>query len=133
MTGLVAGSICPDFEYFFRLDVYSYYGHTWKGIFWFDLPLSILLAFVFHLVARDPLIDNLPAFLAKRLTVFKTFNWTKHFKEYYPAVIVSVIIGAASVTSHAPRKISPTGPAQNGGQAAQIAAGPVGVSRRGAG
>jgi Domain of unknown function (DUF4184) len=96
MTGLVAGSVCPDFEYFFRFDVNSIYSHTWKGIFWFDLPLSIIIAFTFHIVTRNPLIDNLPPFLAKRLQVFKTFNWTQHFKKNYLAVIVSVIIGAAS-------------------------------------
>jgi hypothetical protein len=74
----------------------SYYSHTWKGILWFDLPLTIILAFLFHLVVRNNLIDNLPGFLTKRLQVFKQFNWIKYFKENYAAVIISIIIGAAS-------------------------------------
>jgi Domain of unknown function (DUF4184) len=96
MTGLVVGSLSPDFEYFLRLNVTSYYSHTWKGMFWFDLPLAIILAFIFHLIVRDKLIDNLPAFLTKRLLIFKQFNWIKYFKENYLAVVISIIIGTAS-------------------------------------
>ena len=63
-TGLVIGSLTPDFEYFIRMKVQSIYSHTLLGIFWFDLPLAILLAFLFHSLVRDTLFFNLP----------KTFN-----------------------------------------------------------
>jgi Domain of unknown function (DUF4184) len=97
MTGLVIGSMAPDFEYFLKMKSYSSYSHTWPGLFWFDLPVSIMLAFAFHLFVRDRLIDNLPVFLTKRLLIFKNFNWVKHFKENFLIVIVSIIVG---VTSH---------------------------------
>ncbi|OQY93207.1 MAG: hypothetical protein B6D37_12145 [Sphingobacteriales bacterium UTBCD1] len=96
MTALVIGSIAPDFEYFFRMAANSYYSHRWSGLFWFDLPLVIVLAFVYHEVVRDKLIDNLPAILAKRLQAFKKFNWPAYFKKNVPVVIVSAIIGTAS-------------------------------------
>jgi len=96
MTGLVIGSIAPDFEYFFRMQVSSYYSHTWTGLLWFDLPLTIILAFVFHLLVRNSLIDNLPNFLAQRLVVFKNFNWIRHFKENLLVVIASVLFGIAT-------------------------------------
>ncbi len=96
VTGLVIGSTAPDFEYFFRMKIYSVFSHTWAGMLWFDLPLTILLAFIFHLFVRDSLINNLPAFLAKRLVVFKNFNWIKHFKENFLVVIISMLVGIAT-------------------------------------
>lgn len=96
MTGLVIGSTAPDFEYFFRMNIYSAFSHTWAGLFWFDLPLTLLLAFVFHLVVRDRLIENLPPFLAKRLIVFKNFSWTKYFKENFIVVIISTGVGIST-------------------------------------
>ena len=45
-TGLVIGSMVPDFEYFIRMRTESKYSHTLAGLFWFDLPLGLLLCFV---------------------------------------------------------------------------------------
>ncbi|HEX8039349.1 MAG TPA: DUF4184 family protein, partial [Chryseosolibacter sp.] len=95
-TGLVLGSMTPDFEYFLRMKIQGHYSHTLPGIFFFDLPVGLFLAFVFHNAVRDSLFDNLPAFLSRRLTVFKSFNWNQYFAERWPVVIVSIIIGAAS-------------------------------------
>ncbi len=96
MTALVIGSMAPDFEYFIRMRARSYYSHTWAGLFWFDLPLVIILAFIYHDVVRDKLIDNLPAFFAKRFIVFRNFDWVGYFKRNFPVVIISAIIGTAS-------------------------------------
>lgn len=96
MTGLIIGSMAPDFEYFFRMKVYSLYSHKWTGLFWFDLPLTIILAFIFHLILRNSLVDNLPTFLNNRLIAFRDFNWTKYFKKNFLAVIISCLIGGAS-------------------------------------
>lgn len=96
MTALVIGSIAPDFEYFMRMRDRSYYSHRWTGLFWFDLPLVIILAFVYHRVVRDKLINNLPGIFAKRLQPFKNFNWPNYFEKNFPVVIISAIIGTAS-------------------------------------
>lgn len=96
MTGLIIGSLSPDFEYFLRTRVYSTFSHTWLGLFWFDLPLAIVLAFIFHLVVRDKLIDNLPAFLWKRFIVFKKFKWFDYFKNNFLFVIISASFGIAT-------------------------------------
>jgi Domain of unknown function (DUF4184) len=96
MTALVAGSIAPDFEYFLRLKAITHYSHTWKGIFWFDLPLSVVLAFIFHLIVKKSLINSLPDFLSGRFVAFEKFDWTGYFKKNIPVVIISIIIGAAS-------------------------------------
>lgn len=96
MTALIIGSIVPDFEYFFRMSSRSSYSHSWPGLFWFDLPLVIIIAFIFHSIVRNTLINNLPGIFAKRLQVFKNFNWSSSFKKNYPVIIISAIIGIAS-------------------------------------
>jgi len=96
LTGMVIGSIIPDFEYFLRMKVRSDYSHTVGGLFWFDLPVALLLAFLFHNLIRDSLFDNLPQILQTRLLSYKKFNWTTYFKANWPIVSVSIIIGAAS-------------------------------------
>ncbi|MCC9166717.1 DUF4184 family protein [Pontibacter harenae] len=96
LTGLVAGSIAPDLEYFMRLRVYSIYSHTWAGIFWFDVPLALAIAFVFHLLVRDALIANLPTFISQRLKWTKDMSWTETFQKHSSIVIASTVIGALS-------------------------------------
>jgi len=96
LTGLVIGSLTPDFEYFLRMRIKSNYSHTFDGLVWFDLPLGLLLAFIFHNVVRDKLLDNLPTILKSRLSTFKQFDWNTHFKRNWFVVTISILIGAAS-------------------------------------
>lgn len=96
LTGLVIGSLTPDFEYFIRMKVQSNYSHTFSGLFWFDIPLALLLTFIFHNFVRESLIDNLPTILKSRFSLFNQFNWNKHFKNNWLAVMISILIGAAS-------------------------------------
>ena len=81
LTGLVVGSLTPDFEYFLRMRIESNYSHTLSGLFWFDLPLGILLTFIFHNIVRDNLYDNLPFIFSSRLIKFKEFNWNNYFNK----------------------------------------------------
>lgn len=96
MTGLIIGSIAPDFEYFLRMRIYSKFSHTWTGLFWFDLPLSIILAFVFHLIVRDSLIDHLPNFLSSRFASFKNFKWIHYFKANFWIIAISILFGTST-------------------------------------
>lgn len=96
LTGLIIGSLTPDFEYFLRMRIKSNYSHTMDGLFWFDLPLGLLLAFVFHNLVRDSLFNNLPSFLKSRFSTFKSFDWNGYFRRNWLVVIISILIGAAS-------------------------------------
>jgi len=96
LTGLIIGSLTPDFEYFIRMSVRSIYSHTVFGLFWFDLPFGLLLTFIYHLVVRDPLISQLPEILNRKLSTFKYFDWLAYFKQNWVIVLVSILIGAAS-------------------------------------
>ncbi|WP_162055788.1 DUF4184 family protein [Pontibacter pamirensis] len=96
LTGLVAGSVAPDFEMFLKMKAQVSFSHTWHSIFWFNLPLALVLCFLFHLIVRNPLINHLPPFLKQRLIRFKSFAWARHFREHTLVVIISILIGIAS-------------------------------------
>lgn len=96
LTGLVIGSLTPDFEYFLRMRILSHYSHTIDGIFWFDLPLGLLLSFTFYNIVRDSLFDNLPMFLKSRVSACRQLDWNGHFEKNWLVVIISILIGAAS-------------------------------------
>jgi hypothetical protein len=96
LTGLVVGSLTPDFEYFIRMKVYSSFSHTWLGLFWFDLPLAFILALVFHQLVRDNLINNMPHFIKSRFIGCRNFRWIKYLKDNWVVVIISCVIGSAT-------------------------------------
>ncbi|HMQ61409.1 MAG TPA: DUF4184 family protein [Flavilitoribacter sp.] len=96
LTGLVIGSLTPDFEYFLRMRLQSRYSHTTAGLFWFDLPLGLVLAFLFHNQVRNSLFDNLPPFFKSRFQAFRQFNWNSYFIKHIWIVAVSILVGAAS-------------------------------------
>jgi hypothetical protein len=96
LTGLVIGSLTPDFEYFLRMRIQSNYGHTIFGLLWFDLPLGLLFAFIFHNIIKESLFNNFPTVLKSRFVKFNSFDWNKHFKTNWFVVITSILIGAAS-------------------------------------
>ena len=95
-TGLIVGSMTPDFEYFLRMRIKSDFSHTLDGLFWFDLPLGLALTFIFHNIVRNSLLDNLPHFLKIRFSTFTTFNWNMHVRVHWYVVLFSLFLGSAS-------------------------------------
>ncbi|UKN01443.1 DUF4184 family protein [Paracrocinitomix mangrovi] len=95
-TALVAGSMAPDFEYFINMRMIQRHGHTISGMFYYDLPLAILLCFVFHLFIRDALIKYTPIPFKKQLNNYYNFDWLTRFKKYYLTIIISALIGVCS-------------------------------------
>lgn len=97
LTGLMVGSLIPDIEYYirFKKDL-SQYGHNIGGVFWFDLPLAILLSFLFHKVVRNQIIHNSPDYIFRRFALCSNFSWTKYFRSHYMLVIFSILLGVFS-------------------------------------
>lgn len=93
-TGLIIGTISPDFEYFFKMSVDDAHGHTLLGILYFDLPVSVLLAFVFHFFVKLNLIDNTPPFLQRRFSNLRNFDFGKYFKKHWLLFLFSAAVGA---------------------------------------
>ncbi|WP_375560353.1 DUF4184 family protein [Bernardetia sp. OM2101] len=96
LTALIVGSMTPDFEYFLRLKVRSDFSHTLLGVFWFDLPLGIILCFVFHLLIKKSLFKNLPTFLQTCFNDFLDFDFVDYFKKRFLIVIFSLLLGVFS-------------------------------------
>ncbi|WP_017731198.1 DUF4184 family protein [Nafulsella turpanensis] len=97
LTGLVTGSITPDFEYFLLVQgTANPIGETILGVFIFDLPMSIVLGLLFHLLVRNPLIRHLPSPFDRRLSGFLTFDFLHYLKRHPWIYILSVIVGAVS-------------------------------------
>jgi hypothetical protein len=89
VTALIAGSVVPDFEYFIRLHVYSVYSHTLPGLFYFDLPLGMIIYLLYVQFVRDPFLVHLPGFLRERFArPFRPAHWL--------VVLLSLLTGAAS-------------------------------------
>jgi hypothetical protein len=95
-TALVIGSVAPDFEYFLKMSVSSQYSHTLLGILYFDIPMTIVLAFLFHEVVKKNLISNLPAYFQYRLQDLLNLNFREHFKAHYKIVVISAFMGSLS-------------------------------------
>jgi hypothetical protein len=95
-TGLVIGSLSPDFEYFFKMSVSGLHSHTKIGLLYFDLPVTVLLALLFHQVVKNNLIANSPTFFQKRFQDTLHFNFLAYLKNHWIIFLVSALIGAAS-------------------------------------
>lgn len=95
-TGLIAGSLAPDFESFLRMKSSNEHGHTLSGMFYFDLPISLIIALLFHLVLKESLIANSPAFLQQRFIELRKFNFWNYLKKNYWIFLYSVLIGSAT-------------------------------------
>jgi len=95
-TALVIGSIAPDFEYFLKMSVSGEHGHTLLGIFYFDIPIVIVLAFLFHGIVKKNLIANLPAFFQYRFQDVLSFDFKQYFKSHSWVVTISAGLGSFS-------------------------------------
>jgi hypothetical protein len=96
ITGLVIGSMTPDFEYFFNMKQNSIYSHTWGGIFWFDLPLGLILVYLYNLLIKKSIIENLPQFLNRRFSGFETNSRNLNKVKDFAIVVLSLLIGIIS-------------------------------------
>lgn len=96
ISALVIGSITPDFEYFIRMKHIKTISHTIYGVFWFDLPLALIILFVFNVLVRDALVDHLPVFLNRRFSSFKSDNGKKSIQKNFVVILISLFVGIAS-------------------------------------
>jgi hypothetical protein len=88
--------MAPDFEYFFKMSVDGVHGHTWPGLFYFDLPVTFLLAMVFHRVVKRNLILNLPLSLQQRFMETLNINFMAVLKAKPFIFISSALLGSAT-------------------------------------
>lgn len=89
LTALIIGSVVPDFEYFIRMKILSEHSHTFAGLFYFDLPVGLLLYLIFVTFVRIPIITHLPMCLRQRCRYdFRSMNLI--------VVVLSIVVGAVT-------------------------------------
>jgi hypothetical protein len=88
-TCLVIGSMAPDFEYFLRIKQVSTISHTLVGLFYFCVPITLIAAWLFHRVLKEPALQVAP--LRGRLAVFAERPWPT---QPLPYLVLSALLGA---------------------------------------
>lgn len=94
-SALVIGCFSPDFEYFIRLGPKGIFGHTFPGLFAFDLPVSVLVWWLFHAYAKEPILAWLPADIRQRVPSSSPLSSLRNAREIV-LILISIIIGAAT-------------------------------------
>ena len=91
-AALIIGSMSPDFAYFFPFPVSRLQSHSFLGIFWYCLPVSLLSYVGFYLL-YTPLVHAIsPNMLSSR---FPSAWGVGKFPKVLPLpVFVSIVIGA---------------------------------------
>jgi hypothetical protein len=95
-TGLIAGTIAPDFEYFLLFPYFSQNSHTLAGILYFNLPIAFIIATIFHMLVRRPVVAHLPDWLQARALAVSEFSWPAYIRKKWHVFALSVIIGAST-------------------------------------
>lgn len=82
VSALVVGSIMPDFGYFVPVTDFSSVSHSWWGMLVFDVPVGLLILWVFHNLLKHPLMKLLPDHHRHRLPPYSnsfSFFPRQHF------------------------------------------------------
>lgn len=92
-TGLVLGSMSPDFEYFLNFKPLAIIGHTFLGFLILNLPLCFVLAYLFHKFIKKPLILHLPTPISTWYSNFALKTWRLNsFRDFW-IFIYSALFG----------------------------------------
>lgn len=95
-TGLIIGSMAPDFAYFFTLSTEGKFSHTLLSIVYFNIPVTILLAWLFHEVVKKNLLASLPAFLRDRFYDTYCFEFVPYLRANLVPFVISAALGTVS-------------------------------------
>lgn len=97
VTGLVLGSMAPDFEYFLALEPHRTIGHSFSGLVVQAIPLCILFAYLIHTFVKEPFVQHLPsAFGLNRRAYSLLRAWRLRTLRDWIIYIASVSIGFLS-------------------------------------
>ena len=95
LSGLVVGSMSPDFEYLVHLSTRRTIGHTPVGVLVLCLPASLAVLLVFHRVVERPLLRLVPSRWAHLAAAADEPFRFSPFPRFL-AVCASAVLGAAS-------------------------------------
>ena len=90
-TCLVFGAMAPDFEYFVRGQEQGNFGHSLVGMWVWGVPVTLVLAALFHGPVKRLLWEVAPRAIARRTAEPATRPWPGRWSA---AVIVSLVVSA---------------------------------------
>jgi hypothetical protein len=93
-TALVLGTMAPDFEYFIHFRPINIVGHTFLGQLYLNLPIALLLAYIYHYIVKEPIISNLPQPFCYRYRYLAEKKWEIHSLRSLLVFCGSMIFGA---------------------------------------
>ncbi len=96
VSGLIMGSMVPDFEFFILLEANVVHGHGLLPMFWLNIPTALICITIYHTIVRNQLIQNLPDYFRKKFRPFLHFDWLTYFKSNYGEVLISILVGNLS-------------------------------------
>ncbi len=111
-SGLVVGTMAPDFEYFFRMSLDDRSGHTWTGTFLLTLPLALLTLWLFHTFVKLPFVSFLPEGVQRRLLP-RLGEFRFRGASRFALIVVSLLVGIATHLTWDSFTHSDTWPYQN--------------------
>ena len=91
-TALFIGSIIPDFEYFIWMSPSAYVSHTILGIFIFNLPMTFIMAFLWHQLLFPILIKRIQ-FFHQRIQMEEYPAFMEWIKKNWILFFTSAFIG----------------------------------------
>jgi hypothetical protein len=94
-SALVIGCMTPDFEYFLRFAPIGGFGHTLPGVFLLDLPMALVVLWLFHAYAKVTLYNWLPQNLRRRIQLVPNSPPFKNVAQF-GLVLLSILIGIAT-------------------------------------
>lgn len=95
MSALVIGCFAPDFEYFIPFAHHGSFGHSLPGVFVLDLPLSLIVLWLFHCYAKEPLASCLPANARARLQLGPRSVPINSLSRF-ALIVLSILVGIAT-------------------------------------
>ena len=93
LPAMVVGSLSPDFEFFLRLAPHTEFGHTWLGILALDLPLSLIILWLYQSYLRPGLYAVAPRLFPFREESLKERPAFRGLKQLM-LIVVSILLGA---------------------------------------
>lgn len=93
LTGLILGSMAPDFEYFIALEPYQWIGHTHVGLLVQAIPLCVVILWLMQLVMK-PFVMHLPSMFDLDQRAYKHLHYFDYRRlTNWIVFLVSVAIG----------------------------------------
>lgn len=93
-TGLVFGSLAPDYDILFRFSEnrFHLFQYDLFSILFYIYPLALLSVFFFHLTCQSVLSVNLPPVIQKKVSSFLSINIIPEFKSHFIKISFSIIL-----------------------------------------